>query len=268
MSVDYDKFAKQYDSFRRPDKRIADSITKHLVGAQRIINVGAGTGAYEPTDCDVVAIEPSHEMIAKRKQGTTTAIQGYAEDLPFDDDEFDVAMGILTIHHWRDIPQGLSEMRRVAKRKVVILTWIDDSPKYWLEDYFPEMRVMDKALFPTLNELDQLLGRISSEVVEIPGDCTDGFMCAYWKRPDAYLDEGVRAAISTFARMQNVEAGLAQLACDISSGKWHREHGNLLTKDSMDLGYRLVVCDKTNYKHMKFAPAALHTDKFEKNDIA
>lgn len=208
------------------------------------MNVGAGTGAYEPTDCDVVAIEPSHEMIAKRKQGTATVIQGYAEDLPFDDNEFDVAMGILTIHHWRDIPQGLSEMRRVAKRKVVLLTWIDDSPKYWLEDYFPEMRAMDKALFPTLSELGQLLGRISSDVVEIPGDCTDGFMCAYWKRPDAYLDKGVRAAISTFARMPDIESGLARLKSDLSSGEWYKKYGNLLNMDSLDLGYRLVVCDK------------------------
>ena len=244
MFVDYDKFAKQYGSFRRPDEQIAGKISKHLEGAKRIINIGAGTGAYEPKNCDVVAIEPSQEMIAKRKEATATVIQGYAEDLPFDDNEFDVAMGILTIHHWADIPKGLSEMKRVAKRKIVLLTWIDDSPRYWLENYFPEMRAIDKALFPTLDELDQLLGCISSEIVEIPGDCTDGFMCAYWKRPDAYLNEGVRAAISTFARMQNVEKGLAQLSCDISSGKWHKGHGDLLNLDSLDLGYRLVVCDK------------------------
>jgi SAM-dependent methyltransferase len=241
--VDYDKFAKQYGSFRRPDKRIACQISRHLEGANRVINVGAGTGAYEPTNCDVVAIEPSHEMIAKRKGTTATVVQGYAESLPFDDNEFDVAMGVLTIHHWGDLPQGLREMRRVAKQKIVLLTWIDDSPKYWLEDYFPEMRVIDRALFPTLNELEQILGCISSETVEIPGDCTDGFMCAYWKRPGAYLNEGVRAAISTFARMNNVEAGLAQLSCDTSSGKWQKEYGELLTKNSLDLGYRLVVCE-------------------------
>ena len=245
MFVDYDKIAKQYQSFRKPDKRIASRISKHTKGTQKVINVGAGTGAYEPTHCDIIAIEPSQEMIAKRKVTPATIIQGVAENLPFDDNEFDVAMGILTIHHWSDIPQGLGEMLRVSKQKVVLLTWIDDSPKFWLEDYFPEMRVIDKALFPTLDELDQLMGGISSEVVEVPSDCTDGFMCAYWKRPDAYLSAGVRAAISTFARMKNVEAGLAQLSCDISSGKWYRKQEHLLSKDSLDLGYRLVVCDKT-----------------------
>ena len=99
MFVDYDKFAKQYRSFRKPDKRIASKIFRHLEGAKRIINVGAGTGAYEPIDCDVVAIEPSQEMTTERKGATANVIQGYAEDLPFDDNEFDVAMGILTIHH-------------------------------------------------------------------------------------------------------------------------------------------------------------------------
>lgn len=243
MPVDYDKFAEQYEVFRKPDKRIADRISKHLVGAQRIINVGAGSGAYEPTHCEVVAIEPSQKMIARRKKTTATVIQGFAEDLPFGDNEFDVATGILTIHHWSDISQGLAEMRRVAKHKVVLLTWIDDSPKYWLEDYLPEMREIDKALFPTLDELDQWLGGISSEVVGIPSDCTDGFMCAYWKRPESYLNENVRAAISTFARMHNVGQGLSQLAADISSGKWHSKYGNFLNKTSLDLGYRLVVCD-------------------------
>lgn len=245
MSVDYDQLANPYGSFRKPDKRIAARISRHTKAAQSVVNIGAGTGAYEPTHCEVVAIEPSREMLAKRNTTTATAIQACAENLPFNDNEFDVAMGILTIHHWSDIRQGLSEMRRVAKQKVVLLTWIDDSPKFWLEDYFPAMRVIDKNLFPTLDELDQLLGGISSEIVEVPADCTDGFMCAYWKRPEAYLNEGVRTAISTFARMQDVESGLAQLAGDISSGNWYTKQHNLLTKDSLDLGYRLVVCDKT-----------------------
>ncbi len=241
MFVDYDKLAKQYENFRYPDRRIADRIFRHTRNARRIINVGAGTGAYEPVHCKVVAIEPSRRMIERRKKTTATVIRGFAEKLPFDDNDFDVAMAILTIHHWDDIARGLSELRRVAKQRVVLLTWIDDSPKYWLEDYFPDMRAIDKVLFPTLDELDQWLGGISTEIVEVPGDCTDGFMCAYWKRPDAYLNKSVRAAISTFSRMSDIEPGLARLQSDLSSGKWYKKHGGLLTKDSLDLGYRLVV---------------------------
>ncbi len=244
MSVDYDKLAKQYGKFREPDKRIAARVYKHTMSALSVINVGAGTGAYEPENCTVVAVEPSREMIEMRTKTTAAVVQGIAEKLPFKDNSFDVAIGILTIHHWSDIVEGLGEMRRVAKHKVVLLTWIEDSPQFWLEDYFPDMRVVDKALFPTLEELDQWLCGISSEIVEVPGDCTDGFMCAYWKRPDAYLNVGVRAAISTFARMPDIKAGLAQLKSDLSSGAWVKKYGNLLNKSSLDLGYRLVVSNK------------------------
>ncbi|MEE8288616.1 MAG: hypothetical protein V3R25_04285, partial [Nitrosomonadaceae bacterium] len=98
--------------------------------------------------------------------------------------------------------------------------------------------------FPTLTELESYLGNIKVEVVEIPEDCTDGFMCAYWKRPAAYLDHRVRAAISTFSRMSDNEAGLAKLKDDLESGEWKSKYGQLLEMNSLDLGYRLVVSEK------------------------
>lgn len=244
MSVDYDKLAKQYESFRESDIRIANKISKHTKDAISVINVGAGMGAYEPTHCEVVSVEPSYEMIAKRKETMATNVQGFAEKLPFIDNYFDVAMAILTIHHWSDIPKGLAEMQRVAKRKVVLLTWVDDSPKFWLEDYFPKIREIDKRLFPTIKELNQILGPITVEIVEIPYDCTDGFMCAYWRRPYAYLCEDIRKAISAFARLTNVNEGLVRLQSDLYSGKWHKKYGKLLGLESLDLGYRLVACDR------------------------
>ena len=244
MTVIYDALAVDYQAYRIPDQRISEKIDAQLENAGSILNVGAGTGSYEPTHCRVVALEPSQEMISKRSHGKAEAILGSAENIPFQDDEFDIAMGILTIHHWQNISRGLAEMKRVAKKKVVLLTWIDDSPRFWIQDYFPEMRDIDRQIFPTLAELESYLGKINVEVVEIPGDCTDGFMCAYWKRPAAYLDHRVRAAISTFSRMKNYEAGLAKLKIDLESGEWRSRYGKLLEASSLDLGYRLVVSER------------------------
>ncbi len=244
MAVNYDVLAVDYEALRIPDRRISRKIDAHLENAGSVINVGAGTGSYEPIHCKVVALEPSPEMISKRGIGKAKAVQGVAENIPFQDDEFDIAMGILTIHHWQNLPGGLAEMKRVARNKVVLLTWIDDSPRFWMQDYFPEMRDIDRRIFPTLTELESYLGNINVEVVEIPGDCTDGFMCAYWKRPAAYLDHRVRAAISTFSRMNAYEKGLAKLKDDLESGEWKNKYGELFEIDSMDMGYRLVVSDK------------------------
>ncbi len=244
MTVNYDALAVDYQAYRIPDQRILEKINAQLEDAESVLNVGAGTGSYEPTHCRVVALEPSHEMITKRSNGNTDTILGSAEIIPFQDNEFDIAMGILTIHHWQNISHGLAEMKRVAKKKVVLLTWIDDSPRFWLQDYLSEMRDIDRQFFPTLKELEAYLGNIKVEVVEIPEDCTDGFMCAYWKRPSAYLDHGVRTAISTFSRMKNYETGLARLKNDLESGKWKSRYGKLLETSNLDLGYRLVVSEK------------------------
>lgn len=156
-SVNYDPLAEQYSVYRKPDSRIAGKIRFHLQGAQRVLNVGAGLGSYEPENGDVVAIEPSLEMIARREESKAKLIKGVAEDLPFGDNVFDVSMAILTIHHWSDIVSGLREMRRVSRNKIVLFTWIGYGSRFWLEDYIPEITRIDEKLFPTLEELDQIL---------------------------------------------------------------------------------------------------------------
>lgn len=246
MSVDYDQLAEQYRSYRKPDPRIAARIEFHIQGAQRVLNVGAGMGSYEPEDCQVVAIEPSRDMIANRKESKTTLVQGFAENLPFGDNDFDVSMGILTIHHWSDIALGLQEMLRVTKVKIVLFTWIGYGGNFWLEDYIPEIVGVDEKLFPTLEELDQILGGISVETIGIPYDCADGFMCAYWQRPGMYLDPEVRKAISTFTRIPDIQGRLERLQDDIDSGVWRKKYSQLFEKESLDLGYRLVVCEILN----------------------
>lgn len=242
MDVDYDRLAEHYRNHRRPDPRIAARIQFHIEGAGRVLNVGAGIGSYEPDDCEVVAIEPSHEMLMKRENAKVALAQGVAEALPFGDNVFDVAMGILTIHHWSDIALGLREMVRVSRDKVILITWTGYGNDFWLEDYIPEIVGVDNELFPTLAELDEILGGISVETIEIPYDCSDGFMCAYWRRPEAYLDPGVRNAISTFSRISGIQEGLTKLRNDIDDGIWCKKHKHLLERESLDLGYRLVAC--------------------------
>jgi len=208
------------------------------------LNVGAGTGSYEPVNCRVVAVEPSEKMIALRRVSTAKVIRGSAENLPFDDDTFDASMALLTIHHWPDIRQGLREMLRVTRGKVIVFTWIGYGKNFWLEEYISEIRGIDAALFPTLQELEKIMGPINVTPVEIPHDCTDGFMCAYWRRPKAYLNSDVRKAISTFSRIKDIQESLKHLENDVSNGTWDKKYGHLLLRESMDLGYRVVVGDK------------------------
>ncbi|MDY6843554.1 MAG: class I SAM-dependent methyltransferase, partial [Thermodesulfobacteriota bacterium] len=241
--VNYDQLAEQYRSYRRPDPRIAARIQFHIDKAKRVLNVGAGMGSYEPENCNIVAIEPSHEMITRRKNSKATLIQGVAENLPFRDNVFDISMGILTIHHWSDIVSGLKEMARVSKNKLILFTWIGYGNEFWLENYIPEIKGVDYKLFPSLAELERILGDISVETIEIPYDCSDGFMCAYWRRPEAYLDPRVRKAISTFSRIPDIQERVERLQNDIYSGAWRQKHSHLLGKESLDLGYRLVVCE-------------------------
>jgi SAM-dependent methyltransferase len=244
MSVNYDELAESYRRYRIPDARIASSIWAHLEGAERVLNVGAGTGAYEPDNCEVVAVEPSVQMTRLRRSFNAKVVRASAENLPFDDGAFDASMALLTIHHWLDIRRGLKEMRRVSTGNIVVFTWVGYGNDFWLEDYISAMRGFDLKHFPDLRELEEMLGSVKVEPVEIPHDCTDGFMCAYWRRPRVYLDPAARKAISTFSRLGAIEGGLRNLEDDLASGEWDRKYGHLLAKPSMDLGYRLVVCDR------------------------
>jgi SAM-dependent methyltransferase len=244
MHVDYNQLAKQYKNYRMPDHRIARRIQYHLQNVQCILNVGAGIGSYEPENCEVVAIEPSFEMISKRNNSKALLVQGIAEKLPFKNNIFDCSMAILTMHHWSNVISGLKEMIRVTKYKIVLFTWIGYSNNFWLENYIPEIIGIDIKLFPTINELKQILGNVIVETVEIPYDCTDGFMCAYWRRPEIYLDSNARKAISTFSRIPEIQERLNKLREDIESGIWYKKYSHLLEKESIDLGYRLVISEK------------------------
>jgi SAM-dependent methyltransferase len=245
MAARYDAIGRTYTATRGTEPRIAARIWDALGDARTVVNVGAGTGSYEPPDRAVTAVEPSEVMIAQRPPGAAPAVQASAEALPFDDASFDAAMAVLTIHHWRDFPAGAAELRRVARDRVVVLSWdpawVD---RMWLgPEYFPQLAREDADGFPSLADQAAALGDAEIEVVPIPWDCRDGFMSAFWRRPDAYLDPTVRAGISTLAKRSEDELaeGLARLRADLESGAWARRHADLLERDELDLGYRLLV---------------------------
>jgi SAM-dependent methyltransferase len=241
MEALYDTIGNLYSTYRQPDPRIASALHAELGQAATIVNLGAGVGSYEPQDRDLVAVEPSRLMISQRPEGAYPVVQARAETVPFRDDAFDATMAVLSLHHWSDIEKGLLEARRVAKDRVVLLTWFGFGQDFWLLDYLPQIREIDEPLFPSVDELARILGPVRVIPVPIPHDCTDGFLCAYWRRPHAYLDAHVRTAISTFSRVRDFEDGLRKLEKDLQSGEWKQRYDHLFRSESMDFGYRIVA---------------------------
>jgi len=241
MRTSYDTIGVNYSDLRKPDARIEMAISNALGTAKTVLNVGAGTGSYEPADRLVTAIEPSIEMIRQRGASAAPVRQGYAENLPFDDNSFDASTAILTVHHWADKAKGLKEMRRVTRGRVVILTFDPLHRGHWLADYIPELVTLDEGQMPRMTDFEAWLGPVETAPVPIPHDCTDGFLGAYWRRPEAYLDAKIRAAISCFWALDNVAPALKKLADDLNSGAWARRYSELLDLDEYDLGYRLVT---------------------------
>lgn len=240
----YDSISSTYTVTRREDKRIAARIHGAIGSGERVINIGAGTGNYEPRDRLVVGVEPSREMISRRPPGTGPALRAVAEALPFRSDSFDVAMATLTLHHWQDRRQGLTEMRRVAPRQVIFLFDPTETYHFWAIDYWPTaLSLPSEQTPPTPQDLDAVLNLIDVETVPIPIDCSDGFGTAFWGRPEAYLDRDVQQGMSWLAQLpQSVLAeGSARLDADLRSGAWDRRYGHLRGLSELDVGYRLVT---------------------------
>jgi len=246
MSARYDRIGAGYAGTRREDPRIAALIRDALGDARSVLNVGAGIGAYEPDDREVVAVEPSRTMIAQRPPGSAPATQAVAERLPLSDSAFDAAFAVNTVHHWTDVRAGLRELRRIARRRIVIFHRNPPSgTPFWLtEEYLPpldpsrRMAAITAAIqeeFPSMTVLP----------VRLPRDCADGLFSAYWACPEQYLDSEVRRNISNFALAapDELATGLARLRQDLASGAWDRRHGDLRSRPELDLGHRLLVSD-------------------------
>ena len=183
MVAKYDNLGKTYLTTRRPDPRVRELLNRRIGASTRVLNIGAGAGSYEPPDRFVVAVDPSQTMLNQRPRDSAPAVRAVAERLPFLSASFDLSLAILSIHHWVDWRRGVSEALRVSDGRFLTLTWIGFPDGFWLTDYFPEIEPLDAALFPSLEDLEQELGPIEVDPVSIPHDCTDGFLCAYWRRP-------------------------------------------------------------------------------------
>lgn len=243
MAALYDTIGLNYADFRQPDPLIERTIRSALGDAASILNVGAGCGSYEPTDRSVVSVELSMTMIRQRPPGAAPVVQATAMDLPFGADAFDASMAVLSVHHWSDKERGLKELRRVSRGRIVVLTWDPAYSGFWLTDYIPEVLDADRPIFPMLHEYEHVLGPTEVIDVLIPHNCTDGMMGAYWRRPEAYLDQRVRSAISTFSKLRDATSGLQKLDRDLKSGEWRSRYRDVLSRTEMDLGYRLVVAN-------------------------
>jgi SAM-dependent methyltransferase len=240
----YDRIGRTYGAIRLADPRLAPPIWQALGDARSVVNVGAGTGSYEPSDRDVTAVEPSEVMIAQRAPGAATAVQAVAEDLPFPDNSFDAAMAILTLHHWSDVDAGLAEMVRVARRRVVVVSFDPEvnSDLWIVRDYLPELAAHNARWRPSMTQLLEALPGATVQPLPAPRDCTDRMFATLWARPEQYLDPQVRAATSVWHQIpREVSArALRQLRRDLASGKWDERYGHLRTTPVWDVGLRLV----------------------------
>lgn len=237
----YERTGGGYAHRRKPDPRIERALLKALGDARSVLNIGAGAGSYEPRDVALVALDPSSVMLSQRVS-PAPRVQAVSEALPFRDQSFDAALAVLTLHHWSDWRVGIAEMRRVARRFVILTADPEQEVSFWLFEYFPGIVAHDQRVMPPIDELRGALGGIAMPML-IPHDCVDGFLGAYWRRPEMYLDADVRSAMSGFAALttEERERGLNRLCADLESGQWGRRFGAVLGLDAADLGYRLVV---------------------------
>jgi len=246
-SARYDAIGAGYGRRRRDDPDLARRIDEALGDARTVVNVGAGTGCYEPRDRHVIAVEPSDVMVDQRPNALAPAISAYADALPLRDGAVDAAMAVLTVHHWDEGQErGVQELRRVARGPVVIVTFdADVCADMWLiRDYMPEVAELDRRTFPSLEQLrDWLGGAVTVEPVPIAADTPDWTLGSFWAHPERVLDPQARAATSGFARMPPgvVKRVVADVDRDLSSGAWDERYGHLRGLGALDVGQRLLI---------------------------
>lgn len=247
-AFDYDGKDHNYPAIRKADPRIGMYVRRSLDSCDTVLNVGAGTGSYEPADKFVIAVEPSSVMRAKRLAlGRYPAVNAKADDLPFDDKSFDAVMAVLTVHHWPDLKSGLSEVKRVSKKKITILTYDPEMLDiFWNAKYFPQLIEIERSRYPKLDRIAECVGKdITITSIKIPIDCTDGFQEAFYGRPEAFLQAEVRNAQSAWGFLdKELESKyVKQLSDDLESGEWDRLYGYHRMLPEFEGAFRMLEVD-------------------------
>jgi SAM-dependent methyltransferase len=230
MAARYDEIGRSYSLTRHEDPAIKARVVAALGEARSVLNVGAGTGSYEPTDRRVIAIEPSRVMNLQRSPSSALVLRARADRLPLGDQCVDGAMVILSLHHWDDAKrEGVQELRRVTRGPIVIATIdADVGSRMWLfADYMPEAAALDRRTFPRIDRVaDWLGGTTRVETLEVSRDCPDWTLMSFWAHPERVLDERARSATSGFARQApEVVARVVQdVRRDLDSGLWDARH--------------------------------------------
>ncbi|ODT84193.1 MAG: ubiquinone biosynthesis protein [Pelagibacterium sp. SCN 64-44] len=243
--ANYSIIGVNYTNYRQPEPYFASRISGSLGTARSVLNVGAGAGSYEPTDREVTALEPSAAMRAQRPAHLVTAVDGVAESLPFADNRFDASMATFSVHQWKDLVAGLSEMRRVTRGPVLILTCDPAAlDRFWLNDYAPEAIATEARRYPSMPSIvEGLGGKVEIQPVPIPLGCIDGFSEAYYGRPERLLEPGARLANSAWSFVDPAVGPrfVAHLGSDLADGTWDRKHGHLRSQAFFEGSLRLIV---------------------------
>jgi hypothetical protein len=239
----YERIGARYAAIRQPDYRLQARIISALGNEWPVLNVGAGTGNYEPTDRPVVALEPAQVMVGQRRRGSAPVVRGVAEGLPFAGGAFGASLATFTVHHWSDVRAGVNELRRVSHRQVLLVHDRELCDYYWITEYFPEILGVPSEQHPAVAQLCQWLNISRVETLPIPADCSDGFCSAFWARPEALLNPSFRAGSSSLSQLDPVvaEGDIEHLRADLASGEWDSRYGFLRGLPEFDMGYRLLI---------------------------
>lgn len=245
--ADYGKIGSGYREYRRPEPEFAQAIQRALGDARHVINVGAGAGSYEPGELSVTAVEPSAAMRAQRTTLQEPAVDAHAEALPFADNSFDAALSTFSIHQWQNLDAGLSELRRVARGPVVIMTCDPTRvQQFWLRDFAPEVIETEARRYPNLERISACLGgTVEVTRLPIPFDCVDGFAEAYFGRPEMFLDPGARKANSAWSFVSEASAlrSVENLQHSLNDGSWDEAHGTLRSASHFDGSLVLITAE-------------------------
>jgi SAM-dependent methyltransferase len=242
VETTYDRIGLTYSRGRRTDPRWMAEIQRALKGARTVVDVGAGTGSYEP-ESTILAVEPSAAMIRQRQANAPPTVRGVAEHLPLRDRVAEVALAVLTVHHWSAWRRGIAELRRISERQVVLAYDKGFHMEFWLvREYIPEVADVERER-PSADQIAEEMGADSMSVLPVPWDFEDAVFPAHWRRPEAYLDPLVRRNCSALAQSDPgaVERGLVRLRHDLETGRWQREHADLLVQEEIDAGFRLIT---------------------------